>query len=53
METKIKYIVKSKEIHGLKVKEYVPKRTPEEEKKFSQKVTRIVYNVLRQHGRIP
>lgn len=53
MENKTKYNVKSQEIHGLKVKEYMPKRTPEEEKKFSQKVTRIVYNVLRQHGRVP
>lgn len=53
MEIKPDYTVKSKEINGLKVKEYVPKRTPDEEKKFSQKVTRIVYNVLRQHGRVP
>ncbi|MBQ9901854.1 MAG: hypothetical protein IJM51_05645 [Clostridia bacterium] len=53
MENQTQYNVKSKEIHGLKVKEYVPKRTPEEEQKFSQKVTQIVYNVLRQHGRVP
>ena len=53
MELKPNYTVKSKVINGLKVKEYVPKRTPEEERKFSQKVTRIVYNVLRQHGRVP
>ena len=53
MKSKTQYTIKSKEIHGLKVNEYVPKRTPEEEKKFSQTVTRIVYNVLRQHGRVP
>ena len=52
MEPENKYTVKSKETHGLKAKEYVPKRTPEEEKKFSQKVTQIVYNVLSQHGHI-
>lgn len=53
MEIRPDYTVKNQEINGWKVKEYIPKRTPEEEKKFSQKVTLIVYNVLRQHGRIP
>ena len=53
MENKPGYTIRSKEIHGLKVNEYIPERTPEEERKFSRKVTRIVYNVLRKHGRVP
>lgn len=53
METKMEYTVTSRVVNGYKIKEYVPKRTLEEEQKFSQKVTRIVYNVLRQHGHIP
>lgn len=53
MEKQPEYTVTSKVINGFNVKEFVPKRTPEEEQKFSQKVTWIVFNVLRQHGHIP
>lgn len=53
MDKKTQFNVTTKQRHGFTVKEYVPKRTPEEEQKFSQKVTMLVYNVLRQHGRVP